>query len=190
MYRGSSISLSCVVRLPSSISRSFTGLEERDTSGTPASNGHDGSDKMHLPWSGSVGIAFAVRENLTFGFEYELRPYSSAEYTSPSGETSRPWLSSSAFRVGAQFSPVEWLALRVGYRDEGEIFEEEGNALLGDAVRYSVYSAGLGVTIGAVRLNAAYEYAAMKYQDLWQTNINLNSIRQGTLVADISYLLR
>ena len=190
MYRGKSLTLSLVVKLPSRISRSFSRLEERDTAGIPASSGDEGSDEMRLPWSGSVGIAFAVRENLTFGFEYELRPYSTAEYTSPSGETSRPWLSSSAFRVGADFSPVEWLALRVGYRDEGEIFEEAGNALLGDPVRYSVYSVGLGFTIGTVRLNAAYEYAAMKYQDLWQTNINLNSMRQSTLTADISYVLK
>lgn len=123
-------------------------------------------------------------------FEYEIRPLASATYTNASGTTSSPWLSSSTFRVGAEFRPADWLAVRAGFREQAEVFEQEGNALLGEPVRYIVYSAGLGLTVAGVTLNAAYEYSLMKYQDMWQTNVNLNRLERHTIVVDVSYVLR
>jgi len=190
LYAGGSVSLGLIVRPPSSVTRSFTATVEQDTTGSPSSRKVTGSDKMMLPWRGVAGIAFAVRENLSFAFEYEIRPLASAEYTSASGETSRPWLSSSIFRIGGEYHYADWLAIRAGYRAEAEVFEQVGNALLGEPVRYAVYSAGLGLTMFGVRLNAAYEYGRMKYQDMWQTNVNLNTVRQSTVVIDLSYVIR
>ena len=70
------------------------------------------------------------------------------------------------------------------------MFQPEGNALIGEEVRYAVYSVGLGITFANVRLNAAYEYSDMTYEDKWATNVNLNRGQTHTLSADISYLFR
>jgi len=189
-YRGPRLSLSLTVRPPSVIERTFSGSVERDTTGTPASQAVSGSDEMLLPWRGAAGISFAVRDDLMFAFEYELRPLASAEYTDPSGQASNPWLSSSVFRLGAECVPTPWLALRLGFREEAEVFAQEGAALIGEAVRSSVYCFGLGISFAGARVNAAYEYSHLNYQDTWQSNVNINTIQQHCVVADISYVIR
>jgi opacity protein-like surface antigen len=190
MYRGGPLGLSLVVTPPTRIKRVYTTTIVTDSTGTPFSTIIGGEDQMLLPWRGSAGISFAVGHNLLLGFEYELRPYSSAEYTGPAGETSRPWLSSTAFRIGAEFRPAAGLAVRAGYRAQAEVFEQEGNAIIGDPVPYAVYSAGVGFSVSGVTLNAAYEYSLTQYQDMWQTNVNLNSDARHTIVADLSYVFR
>jgi hypothetical protein len=92
--------------------------------------------------------------------------------------------------VGAECGPTPWLALRVGFREEAEVFGQEGAALIGEAVRSSVYCFGFGFSLAGARLNASYEYSHLKYEDTWQTNVNLNNIQQHTVVADISYVIR
>jgi len=190
MYQRGALGLSLIVKPPNRITRQFSTLIEYDTTGTPTSNLVQGEDRLLLPWRGAGGISFAVREDLMLGFEYELRPFASAEYTSPSGDLSRPWLSSAVFRVGAEFRPAAWLAIRAGFGEQAEIFQEEGNALIGDPVRSNVYSVGLGLAFAGVRFNAAYQYAPAKYQDMWQTNVNRNSENRHTIVADVSYVFR
>jgi hypothetical protein len=190
LYHGSYLSLGLMVKPPSSIRRTFETLLQEDSSGNPATSRLSGTDKLVLPWRTAIGLSLNVREDLMLGFEYEIRPLASAEYTSASGETSRPWLSSNVFRIGGQFLLTKWLAIRAGYRDEAEVFEPEGNELIGEAVGYSVYSLGLGVSFGGFCLNAAYEYSEAKYEDKWQTNVNLNRGYAHTVSADISYVFR
>ena len=190
VYRGGPLGLSIVAKPPNRITREFASTIEYDTTFIPSRSEVRGEDRMLFPWRGSLGVSFAVRQDLILGFEYELRPFASAEYTNSTGETSRPWLSSALFRVGAEFRPTEWLAIRAGFREQAEVFEEEGNALIGKPVHYYVYAAGLGISVAGVRLNAAYEYSLTKYQDMWQTNVNRNSEERHTLVADIAYVFR
>ena len=133
------------------------------------------------------GLSIAVREDLRLGLEYEIRSYASAVYKKADGTESNPWLSSSAFHVGSEYTPLSWLALRVGVRGQAEVFEQQGNPIVGEPVSYSIYSAGCGVSYGGVRLNVTYEYASLKYQDMWQTNVNLNNETRHSFIADVSY---
>ena len=189
IYRGRYVSLGFSVKPPTPITRKYTAQIRTDTTGSPSSTTASGQDRLTLPWRGTIGLSIAVAPNLMLGLEYELRSYASAVYRDTGGTESNPWLSSSVVHVGAEYTPLSWLALRAGMRGQTEVFEETGNPLIGDPVSYSTYSAGCGFLVGRVHLNVTYEYALMKYQDLWQTNVNLNSERYQNVIADVTYEL-
>ena len=187
IYRGKYVSLGISVKPPTTITRKFNTTVRQDTSGTSVTSVVSGQDKVELPWRGTAGISIVLRKNVTLALEYEIRSYASAVYTDASANESNPWLSSSLFHVGAEYTPLPWLALRGGVRQQAEVFQEAGNPLVGDPVSYSTYSLGFGVLFEGIHLNVTYEYSRMKYDDLWQTNVNLNSEIRNAVVADIAY---
>jgi hypothetical protein len=187
VYRGRYVSVGFSVNPPATITRTYSAVIQTDTTGSSTTTSISGKDKIQLPWQGSVGISLQVTKNLTLGLEYEIRSYSSAVYTSSNGTQSNPWLSSTLLHAGGEFTPLPWLIVRAGVREQAEVFQEAGNPLPGDPVSYSVYSVGCGVLFGGVRFDVAYEYSLMKYDDLWQTNVNLNSETQSDIIADVAY---
>jgi hypothetical protein len=189
VYRGSHVSVGFSLKPPTTITRSYTTEIEFDTTGTPSVTAVSGQDEIKLPWRGMFGFTISPIQKLTVGLEYEIRPYSSAEYTSPDGFTSKPWLSAEVLHFGVEYRPLTWLALRTGLRGQAEIFEQAGNPIAGEPVIYSVYSAGCGISYSNMQLNVTYEYFSMKYQDVWQTNVNHNSERRHCIVADLIYFL-
>jgi hypothetical protein len=74
-----------------------------------------------------------------------------------------------------------------GIRGQAEVFESEGNPIGGEPVTYSIYSAGCGFSYAGFNLNLTYEYSLMKYQDMWQTNVNLNKETRHSIIADVRY---
>ena len=174
-------------KLPTTITRSYTMEVTTDTTGTAEMTMIAGEDQLKLPFRGTVGLSLTPRENLLIGMEYEFRPYASTKYTDPSGKESSPWLSASLFRVGIQYMAAPWLALRGGMRGEAEVFEAEGNQISGDPVQYTVYSTGAGVFYSGLRLDVTYEYASIKYEDVWASAISKNSETQHRIVAQLSY---
>ena len=123
------------------------------------------------------------------GLEYEFRSYASARYISSSGTETSPWLSSSVFRVGAEYRILSWLALRGGMRGEAEVFQPEGNKFEGEPASYTIYSTGLGIFHSGLQLNVAYEYLLLKYQDIWSSAISKNSERRHTITANVAYTI-
>jgi opacity protein-like surface antigen len=190
MYRGRSITLGASVKPPTTITRKYHAHIQVDTTGLHSGQTINAQDEIALPWRGTLGLAIALKQNLTLGFEYEFRPYASAVYRNAAGVESNPWLSASVMHVGAEYVPLEWLALRVGVREQAEAFQEEGAPIIGRPISYSIYSAGAGISFESFRLNIAYEYAKMKYQDMWQSNVNLNSQITHNIVASVSYELQ
>lgn len=189
IYRGRYVSLGISAKPPTTVRRTYTMQVEIDTSGVPSVTTVSGEDRVRIPWRGTVAFSLTPRENVTLGLEYELRPYALAVYKSATGTESSPWLSSSTFHVGAEYTPLPWLALRGGIRGQAEVFEPEGNPFPGEPVKYSVYSAGVGVLYNGIRFNLTYEYATMKYQDIWGSAISMNSNKRNTFVADLIYEL-
>jgi hypothetical protein len=187
IYRGRYVSLGFSAKLPTTITRRFTKQIEVDTTGSPSLTTQSGEDRVRLPLRGTVGLSIAPAENLIFGLEYEVRPYEDLVYPAMNATGTRPWLSSSVFHVGAEYTPFPWMALRAGLRGQAEVFEPAGNSLVGEPVSYTIYSAGCGFSFAGVRLNVTYEYASMEYQDIWQTNVNLNSEKRYNIIADVSY---
>lgn len=189
-YHGQSVTAGFAVKPPTSIKREFTTrVSMVDTAGISSETTIAGQDELRFPWRGSVGLSIAVREDVRIGLEYELRPYASARYTSADGSTSHPWLSSSVFRTGIEYAANDWLSVRAGIRGQSEVFEPEGNPIEGEVAGYSIYSGGVGLRFAGARLNLAYEYALLKYQDIYGANVNLNSDKRHTIVADIVYEL-
>lgn len=187
IYRGRYASLGLSAKFPSTIARTFNTLVEIDTTGIPSTQSMRGEDRVRLPWRGTVALSLNPRENVTLGFEYEIRSYASAVYSSDGGAESSPWLSSSVFHVGIQYAPEPWLALRAGVRGQAEVFEPEGNPLAGEPVTFTVYSVGVGLFEAGMRLNLAYEYSHSRYQDIWGSAVSINSVKRGAFIADISY---
>lgn len=189
LYTGRYISLSVGIKLPTVITREFKYTVETDTTGTPVTSAKNGKDQITLPWRGSAGISLSVRSNVVIGIEYELLPFADAEYKKTGTAALKPWLSSTVLRFGMEYVPADRLALRAGYAQQAEVFAQEGTALVGEPVSYSTYSIGGGLMFANIQLNVAYEYSQIKYQDMWQTNINLNNEKRSNIIAGISYMI-
>jgi opacity protein-like surface antigen len=181
------VSIGFSLKLPTTITRSYSIKVATDTTGSPAHSEIRGEDELKLRWRGMLGLSLTPKENLRIGLEYDFRPYESVRYANESGAETSPWLPASLFRVGVEYTATPWLALRGGMRGEAEIFQPEGNKIEGDPVTYTVYSVGLGATYAGLRLNIAYENSLMKYQDIWSTAVSKNSERQHMFIADLSY---
>jgi opacity protein-like surface antigen len=189
IYQSHDVKFGFSVKAPTTITRDYSWQSQTDSGGGVSPAAGSGSDKLRLPWRGSVGLSIAVRENLTIGVEYEIKPYASAEYTSAGGSVTNPWLSVSSFSSGAEYVPLPWLAVRAGLREQAEVFEPEGNPIAGDPASATVYAAGVGITSGGFHFNVAYEYALLKYQDIWGSAISLNNESTYRVSADVSYEL-
>jgi opacity protein-like surface antigen len=187
IYRGRYVSLGFAIKPPTTITRKYSTETRTDSGGSSLTTAVNAEDKVKLPWRGTIGLSAQVVKNVTLALEYEIRSYATSVYKKADGTESNPWLSSSVLHLGAEYAALPWLAVRAGVRGQAEVFEPEGNPIIGDPVSYSVYSAGCGFLFGGLHLNVTYEYAKMKYQDLWQTNVNLNSEIRNTTVADIAY---
>ncbi len=146
-----------------------------------------GEDNVKLPWRGTVGLSVKVSDRLTVGLGYEIRSYALAVYTGADGVGSNPWLSASLWQVGAEFKANDWLTLRGGVREDHEVYEPLSNAIRGEAVKYAVYSLGLGIGYADVNFNLAYEYADMKYVDTWSNAASVNRELRGNVAAGVSY---
>ena len=145
------------------------------------------SIKLKLPWRGTIGLSLSPKENLIVGLEYEYRPYESVQYLDSDGTETSPWLASSIFHMGLQYMVTNWLALRGGLRGAAEVFEPEGNYIVGEPVTYTVYSVGLGGVFSGLRLDVTYEYSRMRYEDTWASAISKNSDQRHTVVSQLSY---
>lgn len=184
-YSGRYVTAGFSVKPPMTISRVYSGQVIVDTGGTPTRTEEIVKDGIRLPWRGTVGLSIAIREELRLGFEYEILPYASATYSGVVDSSFQPWLSASVVHVGLEYMPVPALALRAGMHGQSEVFEPDGNPIPGEPVTYSIYSAGCGLKLGPARLNVAYEYGKMKYQDIWGGAVSLNNTRRHTIVADL-----
>jgi hypothetical protein len=189
MYRTPHVIFGFAAKPPVTITRDFAATEVTDTTGAATSARVSGSDRIRLPWRGTFGIAIVPIEKLLLGLEYEIRSFGSASYTSSGGSQTNPWLSSSVFHLGVQYAAFDWLVLRGGLREQAEVFEPAGNPLAGDPVRTSVYSAGVGVNIAGIRVDATYEYTLLKYQDVWGSAVSFNSIRRHEFMANVAYVI-
>lgn len=187
MYATKHLTIGFALKPPMTITREFSTRVVTDTAGSAVARTLTGRDELRLPWRGMFGVAIQPADNLLLGIEYEIRSYAPAVYRAPDGAQANPWLSSAEVHVGLQYAPVEWLMLRGGLREQTEVFEPEGNPLAGEPVSSSVYSAGAGIRCAGIRLNIAYEYVSMKYQDVWGSAVSFNADMRHAFVADVTY---
>jgi hypothetical protein len=188
-YRSKFIEVGFSVKPPTIITRKYTTRIQIDTIGASTATTVSSQDKMTLPWRGIVGLSIALRDNVTFGFGYELRSYTSAQYKISTGIVTNPWLTSHELHFGVEFRPVQWLSMRAGAREQSEAYESYGNPLAGEPVNYTVLTGGLGFNYSNLHVNVAYEYSNMKYNDMWASCVSLNSEVLQNISLDASYTI-
>ena len=188
-YRTKTIRLGASVRLPSTIDRSFTATQITDTTGAVRTVTISGKDAIALPLIFRGTLTLQLRENLTAGVSYEVRPYASAVYTNASGADSKPWISSNTAHVGMEFTATDWLTLRAGAQERTEVFEPQGNALSGVPVTSGIYSLGAGIHYGDVAFDLAYQYRRMNYVDTWASEVSVNSFAGRSVNASCTVAL-
>lgn len=186
-YHGTAVGLGITVKPPTTITRTYSTVVRTDTTGSSVSSTVNGEDKMTIPLRGSAALSIALRQNLTLGLQYDLRPFSSAEYQRSSGAVSKPWLSANVLHLGLEYRPMSDLTLRAGVREQAEVFEPNGNPLPGESASSTVYSFGFGAAFSGLRLNAVYEYSQLKFIDMWASAVSINTVTAQTLSADLSY---
>lgn len=201
-YRTRYVTFGFSAKLPTTIKRSYTATISSDSvASTQKYAGRidsvhvtgvslvSGEDKISLPLRGNIGIGLKLKENLTFGVEFEIRSYASAKYTNAGGAVTNPWLSSTVLHFGGEYMPATWISLRGGVYTYSEVFQPVTAGIRGEPVNYPVYSFGCGIKIADGVLNLAYEYSEMKYVDTWSNAASVNQSFTNNIVASFTYQL-
>ena len=92
-------------------------------------------------------------------------------------------------RVGTEYELARWLVVRGGIRGEADVFVPEGSAIERDPVTYRVFSAGLGFAFSGLRWNLTYEYADMRYADVWGSALSRNEDMRHVFVTNLSFTI-
>lgn len=163
---------------------------------TTRSYHESGEDYLKFPLSYSLGIVLTPANKWTIAFDYELRQLANVRLTSTSNSiVSHPWVSNKGvMRLGAEYRASDLLALRLGYRDDIQAFSPDGSAIIGEPARGGTYSLGAGFTIENVigsshLINIAYEYSRLKYQDIYQSNVNYHTQERHQFMLEVGYRL-
>ena len=185
-YREQVFSVGGVLRLATKVRRDFDGtLAVIFGAGANSELPVVSSDYITLPLEYSVGVAVYPSKDVTAAIDYEVRNYSKAEYApAVAGPVTNPWIDGKAFRLGVEYRASDWLSLRGGYRTDPQVFAPEGTGLMDEPARGSVYTAGAGLRLGPLTIDAAYEYALLDYQDMWQSNVNYNTRVSHSIVIE------
>ena len=148
-----------------------------------------GKDYVNFPFSYSLGFVLRPTDKWTLAFDYELRHLADVELTTSSNSTaSNPWANSKgAMRLGAEYCASDLLALRAGYCEDVQAFSPDGSAIINDPARGGIYSLGAGIALGNIFIDLAYEYSILKYQDIYQSNVNYNTREQHQFMMEIAY---
>jgi hypothetical protein len=156
---------------------------------TTRSYHESGKDYLNFPLSYSLGIVLTPTPKWTIAFDYEIRYLADVELTSQTDASPRhPWVNNSGMlRLGAEYRANDMLALRGGYRDDVQAFSPDGSAMVDEPARGGVYSLGAGLALGSILIDVAYEYARLKYQDEYQSNVNFNLQERHQFLLELAY---
>jgi hypothetical protein len=148
-----------------------------------------GKDYLDFPLAYSLGIVLKPTDKWMIAFDYELKHLADVKLTSASNSTvSNPWVNTKgAMHIGAEYCASNLLAFRAGYREDVQAFSPDGSAILDEPARGGVYSLGAGVSLGNIFIDMAYEYAVLKYQDIYQSNANYNTRQQHQVMVECAY---
>jgi long-subunit fatty acid transport protein len=146
-----------------------------------------GTDNVKFPLAFAVGFALTPTDKWSFAFDYEIRNLANAEWTTQT-TVSRPWVNKSAnWRLGAEYRVSDMLALRGGYREDLQSFAPDGSAIVDKPASGEIFSLGAGINAAGILMNVAYEYSVLKYQDIYQSNINYNTRQQHQVMMECAY---
>jgi long-subunit fatty acid transport protein len=154
---------------------------------TSRSYRESGRESLLFPLAFSLGLVLTPTDKWTIACDYEMRNPADMELSNGDA-ASRPWTNKSAtMRFGAEYRPTGMLACRAGYREDIQVFSPDGSAVIGEPARGGVYSLGAGLTFGKILMDIAYEYSLLRYQDIYQSNVNSNQREQHQFLIEFAY---
>ncbi|WP_340066107.1 OmpP1/FadL family transporter [Ascidiimonas aurantiaca] len=138
--------------------------------------------------TGSLALVFGQQGLISFDYSYqnmanaELRPASDIDFATVNNAIGDQLRAVSSYRIGGEYK-IERVSLRAGYRFEQSPYED-GNAL-GDLTGFS---AGLGYSFGATRLDLAYSRSEQEInQRLFDTGLpqpaNIESVLSNIILS-------
>jgi len=135
-----------------------------------------GTDKINIPAIFNFGVSYQPVDNFIFSIDYEYAPYSkaTAEYGS-TNPTYRELPDRHSFRFGAEYSPIDLISLRAGYKNIPSLFIPDGAAIQTSGPSAKSYTFGLGLNTDFGQLNVAYEIRTLRYYDSYYSNTNYNT---------------
>jgi long-subunit fatty acid transport protein len=187
VLRQEAFTLGVSVRLPMTLTREWDRTVVRDTAGTVTTTTEAGTDKLELPVAVSLGGVLHPSPDVDVALDYRIGNNGNVTYTPSGGSSLQPWLSSQELRAGVEFRATTWLALRGGFRQVSAPFAGAGAPLLDEPESGQAYSAGVGLGLADLRFDLAYEYASLKYEDAWQSNVNYNTRQTNTIWFETAY---
>ncbi len=156
---------------------------------TTVNTEESGTENIRYPLTYSFGLLLKPTQRWAVAVDYDVRKLDRVEYALNDGTVSKPWVNAPSFRVGAEYRANDELAFRAGYREVPQAFSPDGAALIGDPAVMSAITVGAGLNVFDLQIDAAYEYTTLKYQDLWQSNVNYNTLTQHRVLLEIGYRL-
>jgi opacity protein-like surface antigen len=186
IYTQDYYSIGFSLRPPATITREWSQISVEDMGDTLVNRSMKGTDKLKMPWFYTIGLALYPSEKITIGVDYAMQKFSDVTY-SGQDYTSSPWVNSRVFRVGIEYHFRKWLNIRGGAREEAQAFVPAGEGLIGEPVSGAAYTTGFGINVGNITIDASYEYGTLKYNDLWQSNVNTNRITSHTGMLELGY---
>lgn len=175
------------VRLPMTMTRYWERTIRTDTAGTSTVRTEEGKDLLEMPLAVSLGGVLHPGPTVDVTIDYDIRNNGDTRYTPAGGAALHPWLNGNTFRAGVEYRPAPWLDLRGGVRQTAAAFAAAGAALQDEPVSGTAYAAGAGFRVDMVRVDVAYEYAYLRYDDAWQSNINYNRVHTHTVWLEAGY---
>lgn len=148
-----------------------------------------GKEYLNFPLAYSLGIVLTPTDRWTIAFDYEMRNLADMELGAPSfGTMPFPWINKKGtMYLGAEYRTSDMLALRCGYHDEIQAFSPDGSAIIDEPARGGTYTLGAGFTFDNILFDLTYEYSILKYQDIYQSNVNYNTRQQHRVMMELAY---
>jgi long-subunit fatty acid transport protein len=133
-----------------------------------SSGGTDYTDKIKFPMIFGFGASFMPNENLTLAADYEIRPFSKLkvydDITGTEIEFDTLYENTNQLRVGLEYLVIQdfgVLPLRLGFRTNPWYTRGLDN----EKVTGLVFTGGIGVIVGNVWIDGAYELSTAKTEN-------------------------
>lgn len=180
--------IGAVVNLPTKLTRTWSrSLSTVDGTGQTSNAALEGEDEITLPAAITMGVTLRPSDRMNLAVAYKLQDYDQMEVTSASADLMPAWKATNGLRLGLEWNPKDWLALRAGFREDPRPFEVEGSGLIGETAKGNIFSGGFGVSWNSLSVDAVYEFHQLVYFDRWESNVNQARERSNTFMLTTSW---
>ena len=187
MINVSKIKLGVKIDLPYTLTQEWN-YTKQDSGATSLTQVLSGKDEVKMPAIYNFGLSFQPIDDFLMSFNYEYAPYSKAEFSLASSDTTfRNWVDQNTIAFGLEYKMYDFLTLMAGYRTVPEVFIPDGAAIKDKGPGANSYNFGVSLNTLLGRFDLAYEYRTLKYYDSYYSNTNYALESNSTLMFGFTY---